>query len=143
MPYVQIPKDLTQVKTKVALNLTKRQIVCFGGAAATAIPFYLLTYNFLGTTVAALCILAVGFPWFAFALYERDGQPLEKYLMNVVRARFLRPRVRKYQTQNFYGYLQEQVNISKEVTAIAKAEHAATGKAKPTSQRAGRAGKAK
>ncbi len=88
MPYVQIPKDLTQVKTKVALNLTKRQIVCFAGAAATAFPFYLLTNGLFGTTGAALGILVVAFPWFAFALYERDGQPLEKYLMNVIQARF-------------------------------------------------------
>lgn len=33
MPYVPVPKDLTEVKTKVAFNLTKRQLICFGGAA--------------------------------------------------------------------------------------------------------------
>ena len=141
MPYVQIPKDLTQVKTKVALNLTKRQLVCFGGAALTAIPFYLLTHTFLGTTGAALGIIIVAMPWFAFALYERDGLPLEKYLKNVIQARFLRPRVRPYQTQNFYGYLQEQINLSKEVSAIGKTD-ASTGKKRSTAKRAGRAGKA-
>ena len=26
---VQVPKDLSGIKTKVALNLTKRQIICF------------------------------------------------------------------------------------------------------------------
>ena len=30
MAYVTVPKDLTKVKSKVALNLTKRQLVCFG-----------------------------------------------------------------------------------------------------------------
>ena len=30
---VQVPKDLSGIKTKVALNLTKRQIICFSGAA--------------------------------------------------------------------------------------------------------------
>ncbi len=30
MAYVPVPKDLTKVKTKVAFNLTKRQLVCFG-----------------------------------------------------------------------------------------------------------------
>ena len=34
MAYVQVPKDLTRVKTKVMFNLTKRQLICFGGAAA-------------------------------------------------------------------------------------------------------------
>ena len=33
MPYVPVPKDLTKVKTKVALNLTARQLICFGGGA--------------------------------------------------------------------------------------------------------------
>ena len=33
MPYVPVPKDLTKVKTKVVFNLTKRQLVCFGGGA--------------------------------------------------------------------------------------------------------------
>ena len=31
---VSVPKDLSNIKTKVAFNLTKRQLVCFGGAAA-------------------------------------------------------------------------------------------------------------
>ena len=31
MAYVPVPKDLTKVKTKVMFNLTKRQLVCFGG----------------------------------------------------------------------------------------------------------------
>ena len=35
MAYVTVPKDLSKIKTKVAFNLTKRQIVCLGcGIAA-------------------------------------------------------------------------------------------------------------
>ena len=34
MPYVNVPNDLSKVKTKMALNLTKRQLICFGCAAA-------------------------------------------------------------------------------------------------------------
>ena len=29
MPYVNVPNDLSKVKTKMALNLTKRQLICF------------------------------------------------------------------------------------------------------------------
>lgn len=43
IPYVPVPKDLTTVKTKVAFNLTKRQLICFGLAAAVAVPTYFLT----------------------------------------------------------------------------------------------------
>lgn len=28
--YIPVPRDLTRVKTKVFLNLTKRQLICFG-----------------------------------------------------------------------------------------------------------------
>ena len=34
MAYVSVPKDLTKVKSKVMFNLTKRQVVCLGIAAA-------------------------------------------------------------------------------------------------------------
>ena len=29
MAFVPVPKDLSKVKTKVAFNLTKRQLICF------------------------------------------------------------------------------------------------------------------
>lgn len=43
MAYVPIPKDLTKVRTKVALGLTKRQLVCFGAAAAIGLPLFFFT----------------------------------------------------------------------------------------------------
>ena len=39
MAYVTVPKDLTKIKSKVMFNLTKRQLLCFGAAGATAILF--------------------------------------------------------------------------------------------------------
>ena len=42
MAYVPVPKDLTKVKTKVAFNLTKRQIICFTAALIAAFPAVLL-----------------------------------------------------------------------------------------------------
>ena len=38
MAYVPVPKDLNAVKTKVLLNLTKRQLVCFSAGAALGVP---------------------------------------------------------------------------------------------------------
>ena len=38
MAYVPVPKDLSKVKTKVALNLTKRQIICFAAALILGLP---------------------------------------------------------------------------------------------------------
>ena len=99
MPYVQVPKDLSKVKTKLALNLTKRQLICFSGAAAVGIPVYLLTRPVIGSSPALFLMIGLMLPFFFFAMFERDGLPFEKILRNYIRARFLWP----YKTENFYA----------------------------------------
>ena len=37
MPYVNVPNDLSKIKTKIAFNLTKRQLICFGAGASIAL----------------------------------------------------------------------------------------------------------
>ena len=53
MAFVSVPKDLTKVKNKIILNLTKRQLICFGLAAAVGVPFYFLTRGVIGSSNAA------------------------------------------------------------------------------------------
>jgi len=115
LAYVTVPKDLNRVKTKVALNLTRRQLICFSAAGLVGIPLYLLTRNALGNDLAALLMVMVMLPLFAFALYEKDGMPLEAFIENYIRVRFLYPRVRPYQTENFYRLIQSEVNHRKEI----------------------------
>ena len=103
MPYVNVPNDLSKIKTKIAFNLTKRQLICFGGAALVGVPVYLLSRSSIGSTGAMFLMLAVMLPAFMLAMYERDGLPFEKVVRNIIRAKFLRPGVRPYQTQNIYA----------------------------------------
>jgi len=112
---VNVPNDLSKVKTKLALNLTKRQLICFGAAAVIGIPTYLFMRSVIGNTGAMLLMIALMLPCFFFAMYERDGLPFEKVLRNIVRSMFLWPRTRPYQTDNFYAYLS---NPRKEVRQI-------------------------
>ena len=51
MPYVNVPNDLSKIKTKIAFNLTKRQLICFGGGAALGVPAYLLSRSAFGSIV--------------------------------------------------------------------------------------------
>lgn len=102
MAYVSVPKDLTKVKNKLVFNLTKRQLICLAIGGAMGLPFYFLTRDFLGTSNAATGMVLLMLPAFLFAMYEKDGMPLEKILMNVIRVRFLRPAIRKYETENYY-----------------------------------------
>ena len=108
MAYVPVPKDLSKIKTKLAFNLTKRQLICFSAAASVGLPTYLLTRGALGNSAAMLLMIGLMLPFFFFAMYEKDGLPLEKVLKNIIRTCFLYPRVRPYKTENFYTLLSEK-----------------------------------
>lgn len=118
MAYVPVPKDLTKVKTKVAFNLTKRQLVCFGGGALLGVPLFFLLLGSAGNSTAALCMMFVMLPFFLLAMYEKHGQPLEKIVGNIIRVTVIRPRQRPYRTNNFYAVLQRQANLDEEVSHI-------------------------
>ena len=133
MPYVNVPRDLTKVKTKVALNLTKRQLICFSLAAAVGIPVYFLTKGAVGSSAAVILMIGSMLPMFFFAMYERDGQPAEKILKTILRFR-LWPGVRPYKTENLYQYLQKEAKANAKPTAktaaAAPAKQHAAGKSK-------------
>ena len=112
---VAVPKNLSGIKTKVAMNLTKRQLICFGGAAAVGIPFYLVTKGVLGTQASALIMVALMLPFFFLAMYEKDGFPAEKILYFMVRQKLLTPGIRPYKSENLYKKLEEREKIKKEV----------------------------
>ena len=85
MAYVPVPKDLTKVKTKVAFNLTKRQLICFGSGALIGVPLFFFLRGSMGTSTAALVMVLTMLPFFFLAMYERNGQPLEKVVRQFVR----------------------------------------------------------
>lgn len=118
MAYVPVPKDLNAVKTKVLFNLTKRQLICFGSGAAIGVPLFFLLKARLSVSAAAICMILVMLPFFLLAMYERNGQPLEKILRNIIRVCFLRPKQRPYETNNFYAVLERQERLDKEVYQI-------------------------
>lgn len=59
MAYVPVPKDLSKIKTKVAFNLTKRQIICFAAALAMGLPLFFLLKDSAGTSMAAFAMIVV------------------------------------------------------------------------------------
>jgi len=124
MAYVPVPKDLTAVKTKVAFNLTKRQIACFGAGLAVGLPIFFLTRGHVSGSAATLIMVVVMLPFFLFAMYEKNGQPLEKIIRNIVQVCFLRPKERPYETNNFYAVLERQDKLDKEVRKIVQGEKA-------------------
>lgn len=120
MAYVPVPKDLSKVKTKVALNLTKRQIICFSLAGVCGVPVYFLTKKSLGTDVAATLMVIAMLPFFFLAMYEKDGFPAEKILYLMIRQKFLRPGIRVYRSENMYDRMVELERLEKEGAKLEK-----------------------
>lgn len=108
MAYVPIPKDLKRVKTKVAFNLTKRQLIGFSIAGFIGIPVYLFMRKYVPNDIAVIFLIVSTLPIFFATLFEKDGLSFEKYFKYICMHKFYQPgkRVRKE------VYLERQKKIS-------------------------------
>ena len=119
MAYVQIPKDLSNVKTKVAFNLTKRQLIGFGVAGIIGIPTYLKTRNVLGNDLAVFLMIVLTIPIFFVVFYEKDGLSCEKYLKYVYLHEKHQPKVR-VSKDKFIEMRKEEQDINGKKSGSAK-----------------------
>ncbi|WP_294242593.1 PrgI family protein, partial [Pseudobutyrivibrio sp.] len=82
---VNVPRDLSRVKEKVAFNLTKRQLICFTLAGMIGLPTFFLIKGFTGNVSAATFIMmAVMMPMFFMAMYERNGEAIERIIQHSI-----------------------------------------------------------
>ena len=89
MAYVPVPKDLTKVKTKVAFNLTKRQLVCFGCGALIGVPLFFLLRGPAGNILKVAVIRPKQRPYRTnnfYAVLERQAN-LDKEVYDIVRGK--------------------------------------------------------
>ena len=130
--YISIPRDLSKVKTKVFFNLTKRQLICFGAGAAVGLPVFFVIKLLFGADIssAVMGMMIIMLPFFLFAMYEKNGQPLEKILKQIINARFKRPKIRPYKTNNYYACLLRQASAEREVKRIVSKRHVQNKKAR-------------
>jgi hypothetical protein len=131
LAYVSVPKDLSKVKTKVMFNLTKRQLFCFGTAAAIGAPVFFITRGIIGNSSAVMVMIVLMLPAFFAAMYEKDGMPAEKLLLNIVRAKWYYPPLRPYKNENFYHAIEMEgkLFVQDEKTASARGTLAGERKA--------------
>lgn len=107
------------------------------------VPLFFLLRRPLGVSAAALVMTAAMLPAFLLAMYEKNGQPLEKILENMISACFLRPKQRPYETKNFYALLERQDQLDKEVLQIVRNRQKAHPKREKTDRRGRGAGEGK
>ena len=104
--YISAPRDFSKVKSKVFLNLTKRQIICFSLGAMIGVPTFFLIKRYGNVTVATLGMMISMMPLFFLAMYEKNEQPLEVYIEHFIEATFKRPKIRPYKSENYYALLE-------------------------------------
>jgi len=102
------------------MNLTKRQLLCFGAAALIGVPLFFVLKRTGNVSFAAMGMIVAMLPLFFLAMYEKDGQPLEVVARHFYEAKFHRPKVRPYRTDNYYAALMREYRAEKEVDDIVR-----------------------
>lgn len=95
----------------------KAAYLLYPGGAFRSAAFLLLKES-AGNSTATLCMMMVMLPFFLLAMYEKNGQPLEVILKQMIETKFIRPKNRPYQTNNFYEALARQRDLEMEVKRI-------------------------
>ena len=95
------------------------------------VPLFFLTKESIGVSMASALMIIVMLPFFMFAMYERHGQPLEVLMKHFIQARFIRPRIRVYQTENFYATIEQNIRNKREVRKILHGKEKGENKTDP------------
>ena len=110
--YVQIPKDLNDIKEKFIMGFTKRQVICFGIGLVLGAPVFFLTKTAIGMSGAIFAMGAVAAPAILCGLYKKNGVFLEKQA-KYMREYFTRPRKRYYCTTNIFECFERHIEYTR------------------------------
>ncbi|MBP3761434.1 MAG: PrgI family protein [Ruminococcus sp.] len=110
--YVQIPKDLNDIKEKFIMGFTKRQVICFGIGLVLGAPVFFIARNYVGMSTAIIAMGIVAAPAILCGLYRKNGVFLEKQA-KFMREYFTRPRKRYYKTTNIFIAVERQIEYTK------------------------------
>ena len=124
--YVQIPKDLNDIKEKVIMGFTKRQVICFGIGLVVGAPVFFLTKNSLGMSGAVFAMGAVSAPAILCGLYKKNGVFLEKQAKYMFEY-YKQPRKRYYRTINIFECIENHIEYIRLKKALNQAERSVSG----------------
>jgi hypothetical protein len=88
------------------------------GRLFRAVPAFFLAKDALGVSPSVLLMMLLMLPFFLLAMFERHGQPLEVLIRHFIQARFVRPRIRVWQNDNFYQTIERSIRNQQEVQKI-------------------------
>lgn len=97
---IKVPKEVRAYKEKIIGPFTLRQIVSGLITFPIIIPLFMYLLPRVGQQVASYISMAIGGPLLLIGFYEKNGQPFEKYLIQIILFYFVLPQKRKYLIQN-------------------------------------------
>lgn len=110
MAYVPIPKDLSNIKTKIAFGLTGRQLGYFFIALVLGVPAYVFILSMTdNSTIALIALIIIALPFVFFALFKKDGLTGEQWVKQMLKVKFKRSPLRVYRNDNHYRFIQRVI----------------------------------
>lgn len=119
--YVQIPKDLNEIKQKFMFGLTKRQVVCFGIGFAIGIPMFFITKGSLGLSGGIVVMGICAAPAIVCGVYKKNGVYFEQHIKFMFRY-FKRPRLRIFRPVSMFDCIMRKIEYNKLRKLLIQAE---------------------
>lgn len=119
--YVQIPKDLNDIKEKFMFGMTKRQVLSFGAGFIIGIPVFFLTRGILGLSGAIIAMGCCAAPAVICGIYRKNGVYFEQVIKHMF-TYFKLPKKRIYRTTNVYECMERAVEYARLKKALNQAE---------------------
>lgn len=110
MIQVEIPKDIRKYESKLIGPLTTRQTICFVIAAAIAIFLYVFVGKYVTTDVLFFIIFVAVSPALLCGWVKPYGMACEQFVATAFVSLVLSPKIRKYQTQNFFASPKSEIS---------------------------------
>lgn len=105
----EIPKEITDYKTKYLFKLTLRQNIAFGLMIAINIFLHFTAKPFLHDEIVNWLMLLVGGLAAAVALWKPNKQDFEKVAWFAIQTELLYPKKRVYKTENIFTKMREEL----------------------------------
>lgn len=110
--FVHIPKDLSLIKQKFLLGLTKRQAIGFAVGLVCGLPaFFIVKAIINNLTVAIFAMGMFAIPGIMYALFNKNGMYFETYIALLIKF-FKKPRVRKYEPLSALKAIENQIEYT-------------------------------
>jgi hypothetical protein len=102
---VKINKNVGEYKSKIAMGMNLRQIICFVIAIGIGVPLHFFLNRLgWGSDIIGFIDIGVILPVLAIGFFKPKNMYAEKYVWQRLKNEVVYPKVRKYKTQSDYDY---------------------------------------